>query len=302
MITLRHHLLSLIAVFLALGIGVMAGTSFVSPGTITALGRSLKKLGDLNEDLRREVTDLKGRNEALGQFAAASKELLVRDVLADQPLVVISFETTPGQMRDDLSQTLLQAGGRLEGSVVLAGTMDFGSEARREQLAAVLEAAAPDPDALRTAFVEQLVAALGRREPGTLQRLVDAGLVRMAEVPGGRGKLPAQPVTEGSALVLLAPADNPRPDPHLADRFLMPLVRALSSSVLVAVAEDGAGPLQMLGSLRQASDLRVVTVDGIDQPMGQAALVLGLRAAGAGHFGSYGTGEGATLLIPEVRP
>ncbi|MGH2732980.1 MAG: copper transporter, partial [Actinomycetota bacterium] len=45
----------------------------------------------------------------------------------------------------------------------------------------------------------------------------------------------------------------------------------------------------------------VITVDGIDQPMGHVALVLGLRAASAGRFGNYGTGEGATLLIPDMR-
>jgi hypothetical protein len=316
LITLRHHLLSLIAVFLALGIGVMAGTSFVSPGTVTALEGSLRKLGDLNGDLRREVMDLRARNELLGQYAATSKELLVRGALADQPLVMVSFESTPGPMRDEVSQTLIQAGARLEGSVVLPSTMDFGNGSRREEVAAVLEALSPDPDVLRAALVEALSAALGGRGPGTLQRLADAGLVTIAEVPGGRRRPPSQLVAPGSALVLLAPARSAGAGkrsgpgraggspPDLGERFLIPLVRSLSSSpsVLVAVAEDGAGPLEVLAPLREEPDLRVVTVDGIDLPMGQTALVLGLRAASAGRFGSYGTGEGATLLIPEVRP
>ncbi|MGH2733595.1 MAG: copper transporter, partial [Actinomycetota bacterium] len=259
MITLRHHLLSLIAVFLALGIGVVTGTSFVSPGTITALEGSLRKLGDLNGDLRREVADLRRRNELLGQFATASKEMLIRDVLADQPLVMVSFESTSTKTRDELSQTLLQAGSRVEGSVVLPGTMDFESGDRREQVAAVLEAASPDPDSLRTALVSQLAAALSGREPGTLQRLVDVGLVGMTEAPGGKGKPPSQLVAAGSALVVLAPAQRPRPDSHLGDQFLVPLVRFLvSSSVLVAVAEDGAGPLPTLAPLRGESGLRVI--------------------------------------------
>jgi hypothetical protein len=43
-----------------------------------------------------------------------------------------------------------------------------------------------------------------------------------------------------------------------------------------------------------------VTVDGIEEPMGRIRLVLGLQAAADGRFGDYGTGAGATSILPET--
>ena len=67
----------------------------------------------------------------------------------------------------------------------------------------------------------------------------------------------------------------------------------------MAVGEDGSSSLPLLAQIRQDSSLRVVTVDTVDQPMGQAAVVLGLaEALSTNIWGAYGSGPGASAPLP----
>ena len=60
MISLRQHAISLIAVFLALAVGVVLGSGLLS-------GRVLSGLRDDRDDLQTEVNDLQSSNNALGE-------------------------------------------------------------------------------------------------------------------------------------------------------------------------------------------------------------------------------------------
>ncbi|MGH2706467.1 MAG: copper transporter [Actinomycetota bacterium] len=298
MITFRYYVVTLVAIFLALGLGVLAGTTFVPQATVLALKNSLDRLERRNASFIREIDSLDKRNRQLNEFAASGKDLLVRDALADVPVAIVSFDSTGGDALEQVRETFVASGARVEASIELSAKLDATSQGRREELARALEVAgpAPDTDDLRTLLADRLAGALSGRSPTELQRLVDAGFAKALDAPAtGR---PSGSIAPGSAIVLLAPA----PDRQLrlfTERVLVPTVRSLTtSSVLVAVGEALPDRLLLTRLLRQDSSVRVVTVDGIDGPVGQAALVLGLQAAGTGRFGHYGVGEGTSGPIP----
>ncbi|MGH9267458.1 MAG: copper transporter [Acidimicrobiales bacterium] len=302
MITFRYYIVTLMAVFLALGLGVLAGTTFIPPATVAALKRSFDRVDRANERLRSTVETLDRRNQRLSQFTAATRALVVRDVLKDHPVVLVVMESTPEEAVAAVGDVLLASGGRLEGSIELSDRLDGQGGPQRRLLALALEAPTEDPEALRILLVEQMAGALSGRSPGAFQRLVDASLARVRELPGATPRPPAALAAPGSAIVILSP--GPRRQPGvLAEGVLAPLVRSLSAaSVLVAVGEAGSERLGLVRLIRREPGLRVVTVDGTEAPVGQAALVLGLRAGVEGRFGHYGSGEGASGMVPVAGP
>jgi hypothetical protein len=311
-INFRYHLATLIAVFLALGLGVVAGSTFVSPVTVTALKKSLTVLDNQDKVLAAQNQALARTNRGLLQYATASRDMLVRDTLKGHAALLLSFDTTPGDETAQMAATLVGAGARLEGSIVLSSVLAVADDAGRQRVAAALGTPPSSAEAVQGVLVHQLTEALSGRTPGVLQRLLDAGLAsRGGGVPNDAQQAPAALATPGTAVVILAPVPVPpppqagsKPAPDVGRTLILPTVRSLSAtSVLLAVGEDGTDPLAVLGPIRQESGLHVVTADNVDSPAGQAAVALGLQqAAAANLWGSYGFGAGATSALPPVLP
>ena len=105
MFTPRYHAISLVAVFLALGIGVVLGVAIGDQGIVSSASRDLEKSlrGDLNEvrshnsDLRRE---LRGRRT----FEQQAYPALVGDLLPDWRIGIVAMNQLPsgyvGEIRD----------------------------------------------------------------------------------------------------------------------------------------------------------------------------------------------------------
>lgn len=301
MINFRYHVVTLVAVFLALGVGVLFGSSFISENTVKALERAEGNLRKRNEALRRQVKDLDGAVDGLSGYAEASRALLVRNRLTGRPAVVISFESTPDEVVEDVEQTLVLSGARVDGSVRLSGKLDLSTETRREQLALALGVSTSSADELRSLLVQRLTESLSGRSPGAVQGLVASGLATVRQVVGGQTRGPGALASPGSAVVVLAPESAGKPDPLI--RFIVPLVSGIAAAGgVVGVGEAGSKDLEVLAPLREDSAARLVTADGIEGAVGQTALVLGIEAAFGGQFGHYGSGKGASGFLPEPRP
>ena len=58
MINLRYHIVSITAVFLALGIGLAFGAAFIDRATVEALNRNLTDIENQNSALEEENAEL----------------------------------------------------------------------------------------------------------------------------------------------------------------------------------------------------------------------------------------------------
>lgn len=292
-------MVSLVAVFLALGTGTLVGSSFIARGTVAVLQASLRKLDASNRNLINDVRDLTDQRETLQNFVESSEAWIVQGRLKDHPVVLVSIDTTPEGLSDAVSQALVASGARVQGSLQLSSKLDLSNQATRQRVAEALGAPSPDPDQLAKLLVNGLSASLSGQAPGMVRKLVEAGLASVREVPGGRPQPLEALASPGSTVIVLGGAPKTKSD--LDERLAEPLAQTLAAlegtPVLVGVAEPGAGPFQLMARLRGAN-LRLVTADGVDGPMGRIQLVLGLQAAAGGRFGDYGTGPGASSLLP----
>lgn len=294
-------MVSLVAVFLALGMGVLVGSSFISEATVSGLERSMRTLDENNRNLIADVRRLEGERESLHVFIDSSEAWIVQERLEDRPVVVVSIDITPGEVVDSLSQTLVAAGARVQASVQLTSRLDLSTQPKRDQVAEALGAPSATAEELTRLIVDGMTTSLSGRGTGLVGRLVEAGLAGTRDVPGGQPQPLGSLVAPKTMVIFVGGPPSARSD--LDDRLVVPVAQALvtleGEPVIVAAAEPGAEGFQLIARLRDG-DQRLVTVDGIEEPMGRIRLVLGLQAAADGRFGDYGTGAGATSILPET--
>ncbi len=267
---------------------MLFGVSFIDQSTVETLRNAQTRLGTRNQQLRDRIVALENESESLKAYVSSSRDAVVRGALEGRSVVIVGFESTPASTVEAVVGTIELAGGRVDGSLTLSDRLDLRTDDGRRRLAAVLESPSLEARGLAELAVAQLTAALAAGDAAFLRQLIGTGLAT-GTPPSG------EPASLGRAVVVA----GGRGSRELNERIALPLVRSLASSpVVTAVVEAGSTSLQMLTSLRQDSGLRVVTVDGIDTPLGQAALATGLRAGFGGQFGSYGFGPGATTALP----
>ena len=137
MISLRHHAISLAAVFLALTVGVVLGSGALAPALLAGVHE--EQLG-----LQGQVDGLQAQDQALGQrlraadaFTARVAPRIVHDELAGRSVVVFRTPDAPDDDVDAVSQLVGTAGGRIAGTLLLTG--EFVDADAEEKLTSVIE-------------------------------------------------------------------------------------------------------------------------------------------------------------------
>ncbi|HVE76625.1 MAG TPA: copper transporter [Actinomycetota bacterium] len=297
MINFRYHVVSIIAIFLALGFGLLFGVTFLDESVVESLERQQKRLGERNEQLHKDNGRLEEQLEKMIAFADSSLPLIVRGSLRDRVAVVITFEDSKESVVENTIAALGAAGAQVDSVVSLSQNLDMSTDERRRQAAVIAETASADNAVVKDALASRTAAALAGTAPGFLQRMADNGAASIGEVQGVPGKPLRELAQPGSAIVIVQPED---PQEDLEQNFLLPVLRKLSEAQAVcAVVEESNEQRPFLSLIRGDGTLRIVTVDGLESSVGRAGLSLGLEAAFAGRFGHYGFGEGATSVLPE---
>src|SRR5688572_23715128 len=121
MLSFRFHIVSLVAVFLALAIGILMGTTVVSRETldqlrtqIDAAGKEIDNLRQRNSDANGELNDLREQNNA---YAEQSFPLLVGGRLSGQPVMVLAADGVDDGPVEELENTFAAAGASFQGTL-----------------------------------------------------------------------------------------------------------------------------------------------------------------------------------------
>ena len=306
MISWRYHLVSIVAVFLALGLGVLAGTTVLDQGLLNNLRDRTTKLEQDNGDLRSAVGNLQGEIGTLNTFSEQSLPFIVGTRLSGEQVVIVTQEGLDSATLSQIRRTLDLAGAQVLTTLSVRAEMAASTPASQKDLAGLLGKPVATPADQLTAAAAQLLAQRlsqepkGNQQPATdpLGELLSAGFLTSSapslsdttlSLIGGRGQLV---VAVGGASVAPTPG-----------AFLIPFVRDLVGLGVITGAGESAGPTSdFVVPLRSTVDpgqLPIVTVDDADQPMGGAALAIGLeRAAAAGTGGNYGSKAGTSGLLP----
>src|SRR6201987_3705259 len=154
MISLRQHALSLAAVFLALAVGVVLGSGFLSDPLLSSLR-------DEKRDLYSQINGLNDQKNVLNEKLSAANNFdnqlagrMVHDALGGKSVVVFR---TPDAKDDDVaavSKFIGQAGGTVTGTVSL--TQEFVDANSAEKLRTVVNSSIlPAGQQLSTKLVDQ---------------------------------------------------------------------------------------------------------------------------------------------------
>lgn len=187
MINFRYHIISLTAVFLALGIGIAMGSTVVSKATVSGLRANLRTIehnSDVtrseNRTLQEQLADYRRQNEALTKLALPAA---VRDRLTGVPVVVLASKGIDATSLSNAQSALTDAGARYEGTLLVDKRLDL-SGGNATKLATILGIdldAAPEAD-LRGELVRRLVEVL-RDAAATPSRLGSATTVTTLPKP-----------------------------------------------------------------------------------------------------------------------
>lgn len=164
MINLRYHIVSITAVFLALGIGTALGGTFLDKYTVDVLDRNIRSAEERikatnaeNSRLEREVSEARGRDESLIRVGGAE---LLTGHLTDVPMVIVAASGVSTEVLSNLRLAIDQSGADLRGTLELRDALSF-DDGVPEDLAALVgvdptsaTAASAVVDALRTALIE----------------------------------------------------------------------------------------------------------------------------------------------------
>lgn len=308
MISLRYHIISIAAVFLALAVGVVLGS--------TTLSRSLLSgLNNENEDLAAQVNDLQNEKNAQNarladadSFAASVGPMAVQGQLAQRTVVLVTTADARPADRDALKTLIANAGGSVTGELQL--TESFSDPRHADQLkdivvrllpAGVQLPTASDPGTLAGGLLGPLL--LISKDDNKPQASAEetaaalAGLTEGGFVKATQGLQPAQ-----LAIVLTggaASGDGAGDRAATVARFATQVDRSGAGTVLAGNegSASGTGPVGVVRADTAATSI-LSTVDNVQTSAGRVVTVLALREQLAGEAGRYGSAGNAERAAP----
>lgn len=298
MISLRHHLLTIVAVFLALAAGIVLGggpLSDVGPDVVAAGGtNSADEPAPAGSTARDDYTD--AVLTALGPAAVSGR-------LAEQSVALVTAPGADEQLVSALSASVAEAGGTVTSRYALGDDLvdpgqkslvdTLGSQLLSQQGGDVIAADASTYDrigqliGLAVASTDPAGQDVTGKSRAVLDAVTGAGLMDQPEAAERRAPL--------VLLVLGTDAADEGSDAVLAG--IAAGLAAQSTGVVVAGTVADGGPGQ-IGRLRADPAAAVVaSVDGIDTTAGRVATIFALQRSLETDGGSFGA-SGADGVLP----
>jgi hypothetical protein len=296
-IDFRYHLVSIVAVFLALAIGIVLGSTELQGPAYNLLNKTTAKLqSELDQASSQRDTAQAQANE--GEAYAQSSVISGNNSAANYAGATVTgqinlqpkFFDTSGATQDGLNQTTQDV-------AQPAGITLGAGETYQQQAAQVIA-------------TEILTKASGQGDvKADAKQASDAETMLAAYAQSGFLSTSGHPTTQATLVVIVTPQNAPSggsADP--LDQLLVPVAQELaakSSATVVAGSSSGSGagsPIAVLRSNNVSS--QVSTVDDADFVAGQTVAMEALAIQlGGGKTGSYGfTANGATAVAPSPVP
>jgi hypothetical protein len=332
-INFRFHLVSLVAVFLALALGVVVGSTVIDKAIVDRLSSQIDSVRARADEERAENRALRDQVKGLETFIVQSQPQVVGRRLNQVPVTVVAVRGVPAEDVRGAVDILRQAGALVPGVLWIEDAFSSPEPAARTKLVEAMGDSGLATEDLRLVALE----ALGRRlvagagtttgttpstsstvpssgslsSPSSADPLValnEAGLVSFDRLGGGAVNLASWPSAGTRTLVIDGSQAHPLPG-----TLSLPMLRSAAAAggrlALAEVFRPTATVKDRGAIVRGVRDdpglSRVFsTVDDLDNPRGQVALTLAVQELGTGQAGHYGEGPGATspLPTPEAAP
>jgi hypothetical protein len=119
-IDFRYHLVSIVAVFLALAVGIVLGSTELRGAALSALDRTSSALSTKLEAADNENSVLQQEVQGDHQFASAAQPVLLKHLLDSKKVVIITAPGASGSVVNGIKTSLSDAGATVSGQVALS--------------------------------------------------------------------------------------------------------------------------------------------------------------------------------------
>lgn len=286
MIDFRYHVISIVAVFLALATGLVLGASLLNTQLIETQNAQNESLIADKNALRDEVDALEQQQASLEQFISGVGPLAVRDLLVGQRVVLVTLpgaaEGTGQDLIDGVTQDLLDAG-----AIEVVGTVGI-TELWTEQgevdvldglVAQLTQEGVPLPDG--TAYDRAAV-------------LLASALVGPRSGAGGGEPDPDPPTTTTTSPTTTPPDDPTEPQDGLSEDEVATILEGLSAGGFISYDGASADPADLAVVVAppapDAVDERTETVNGAWIRLATALDDIGTASVVSGTASSAETG------------
>jgi len=278
----RYHATSLIAVFLALAVGILIGAEF-GGDALTETRKNLEQslVGNL-QDARSRADDLSGELGRANEFDEKIYPVLTRDLLLGKQYAIVAMGGLPSEITSAVEDALGPTGAKLIGVGVVREPVDMAGLASElsETRFAEIRTESEQLTELGVGVGRQIV--IG----GTLPELVRGSLFSRAS--GEFGAL------DGVIIVRSQPENMGPVQRSTANQLETAMLKGMTATRMPIVGVESTSTEPSSISFFQSNGLS--TVDDIDNTAGEVALVAALRGA----EGSFGVKSSADRLLPDL--
>ncbi|HHY47426.1 MAG TPA: copper transporter [Firmicutes bacterium] len=289
-VDIRQHIITLAAVFLALGMGILIGMALVEDRALVDQQR--KMIDRLEADfaaLSRDRDQLRARLNLLESELKASRKLLEEIFsktavgrLQGRRIAIIAV----GDSLDDkeiqgVTQAIEYAGGQVSSITKVLRPFSLSKEDDQTEMLGLLGGRAGQGEEFGEALMEDLVSAVvGGGNLTIVPALESLGFIAC------KGDM-VGPVD--AALIITGTQTQPEIPYRDAGAHLVNALKARGMRIVVA---EPSGPT--VSQIKNYISSGCTTVDDVDTPLGRIALVLAL----AGADGNFGFRDGAKRILP----
>lgn len=290
MIDIRYHIATLVAVFLALGLGILIGSGLVNNDMVSEQQTKItEQLKQEFEELRGQKVELTAQNDYLNQvlkfhddFNREVMPALIKNRLQGEQVAVVV--TGGSQIPPGLFNTLSLAGIKVASTSVFlpnASMEDATIRTKFTQFFGLATESSPEEmQQLMATTVARIISADGaEKEIALLKQL---NLVKM----NGKFGVPVK------AVIVLGGANDPQY--FFPDTIDQPLIKYLTEVEKPVYGVETARVTK--GYMEYYQKLGVNTVDDIDLTVGQVALILSMD----GEPGNFGIKDTAQKFMPAL--
>lgn len=282
----RYHIVTLVAVFLALGIGIIIGTALLGNDAIVQQQREmtdrleaqLQEMRTENKAVQAKMNDLEVDRTIHKQFEKQILPALVNGKLADVNVAII--ETNNYGMREELLNTLEMAGAKVTSITTVLNGLELNN--KEELISNLALENGTDQE------IQKQLAAIMAEGIQTGEKQAELNALAQAEMIKTVGEygiaLNAVIIVGGSpekSLIKTEQIDNVLIDYFLANNI--PVYAAEESNIAYSYMKD-------------YQKYNISTIDNIETVPGQLALVFAMN----GKAGHYGVKPTAQRLLPNL--
>jgi hypothetical protein len=321
LIDFRYHLVSIIAVFLALAVGIAVGAEAVSPQLASTLRTQAHNAAKSNNALYAENSLLKKEIGADELFAQAASGSLLTNLLVGERVALITAPGADTATVNGISSALTRAGATVTGTVALAPQFFDVNVTTEADLTAAATALAPphisssdtvDAQIAGQQAAAKVIAAAIMDNP-SVPALTSQQTDRILTGFGGRGFLQVAGSGGGTALssqaslaVVVIPGSLPAKASSLSPEnlaliYLTHYLQQAGKGAVLAGSLQGSGSGSAIDAVTSGDvGVAVTTIDNADTETGQIIVAQALSLLLSSHPpAAYGAGPDA---VPSPAP